>query len=193
MRGSLKQQQFAAAAQGATCRSHLKVATGCSQIRAQQIESYFDGSPAFLRDGSMNDLNVRLPARWVEERVIHLAFALCWLTVAAILFVGDGIVGAQDADSPPQGKTAGSKKDIYGDPLFIGASMRLGTIRYRHEGWLRQIEFLSDNETVVVGLFSGQQAIGKRPCRQHDSDLGPLVIDLPTREPVAFWSRDGRR
>lgn len=46
---------------------------------------------------------------------------------------------------------AENRTDVYGDPLPENALVRMGTVRYRHPGWYKRIDFLSDNRTIVIG------------------------------------------
>lgn len=59
------------------------------------------------------------------------------------------IVPAAPADVAALASSAGV--DLYGDALPRGAVARLGTVRYRHPGWYKRIEFLPDHESFITG------------------------------------------
>src|SRR5262249_11270710 len=53
-----------------------------------------------------------------------------------------------DRSKPAEKKKAGA--DLFGDPLPEGALARLGTVRFRHAGWIGALTFSPDG-TLVAG------------------------------------------
>src|SRR5262249_53416478 len=72
------------------------------------------------------------------------------LRIGLTLLVGPLIfVGGVCAD-PPENK-AKHHYDVYGDPLPRGAVARLGTLRWRHDGFVHHLVFSPDDKTLAAG------------------------------------------
>src|SRR5262245_59498531 len=67
------------------------------------------------------------------------------------------------------GPPAPLRVDVYGDPLPVGARARLGTVRLRHAGAVRDLTFAPDGRAVVSASVDGSirlwdAATGKELC-----------------------------
>jgi WD40 repeat protein len=94
------------------------------------------------------------------------------------------------AGAAPPGSGKGGK-DLFGDPLPLGASVRLGTVRFRHgdNKWISifRIAFSKDGQELL--------SVGDGSVRVWDSRTGRLVRSLPTdglNVRGAAFSLDGR-
>ncbi|HMC63738.1 MAG TPA: hypothetical protein VKI65_02255, partial [Gemmataceae bacterium] len=69
---------------------------------------------------------------------------------------------------PPAEKKQPPRLDRYGDPLPEGAIARLGTVRFRHAGWIEHLAFSPDG-TLLAGAGSDGirlwESISGRPVR----------------------------
>lgn len=132
-----------------------------------------------------------------NKQPAYLVRLLVW--IGTVCFTGV-VVGQDDQiaakleaihpEAPPYTALDDSgRADLYGDPLPRGASVRLGTIRYRHPGWFKRVAFLADNETFVVGT-------DHNTVRLWNARSGRMVreIALGDARLQAFGlSRDGSR
>jgi WD40 repeat protein len=73
--------------------------------------------------------------------------------------------------------------DLYGDPLPTGALVRLGTVRFRHDGRMLAVAYAADGKTLVTA--SEDQAV-----RRWDSVTGQELKRFPARG-FAALSADG--
>jgi WD40 repeat protein len=87
-------------------------------------------------------------------------------------------------DAPPR-----NRLDIYGDPLPRGAISRLGTVRYRHNGWYKRATFLGQSDELAIGTKDNG-------VRIWSATTGGLVREIDVHDPgyfVAFAaSADGK-
>ena len=67
--------------------------------------------------------------------------------LASTLFAGLAGLAANPAPSPSKP----AKVDVCGDPLPVGASARLGTVRLRHGGQISCMALSPDNKSLVSG------------------------------------------
>ncbi len=162
--------------------------------RSSQVESRID---AILDDA--RPLARRLRPRETFALVVAMASALAVVTcLRAELALaqqpqqrpadGQSAAAAQaspanpgDGDAASAGPQA-TAVDRYGDPLPPGATTRLGSLRYRHPGFMwKRIAFLPDSQTFAVGGQSQQ-------VRLWDARSGKLVheIDHGSGQLVAF-------
>jgi RNA polymerase sigma factor (sigma-70 family) len=96
------------------------------------------------------------------------------------------------SDNTPPGK------DLYGDPLPVGAIARLGTVRFHHAGWAGGICFSPDGRTLYSGGKDSVEAWDVSSGRRHwkAAFQGPpfvLGIDLsPDGKLVAVSHSNGK-
>jgi WD40 repeat protein len=83
--------------------------------------------------------------------------------------------------------------DSYGDPLPPGAVARLGTLRFRHEGWGHSLGFTPDGKELASTSWEGQvyfwDAGSGRPLRQFRL---PYPVALAPLEYALAISPDGK-
>jgi RNA polymerase sigma factor (sigma-70 family) len=95
--------------------------------------------------------------------------------------------------------------DLYGDPLPAGAIARLGTVRFRHGGWLMDVLVTPDGRTLIsaggrsVEIWDAQTGRRKRKIAFPQApshyvsgvDLSPdgklLVVNRYERNKMRFW------
>ncbi len=79
----------------------------------------------------------------------------------AVLLIGTSLLGRPpaQAEQPVPARNEPARTDLYGDPLPPGALARLGTVRFRHDGWgvwgLQGLAFLPDSKTLVTASSEG--------------------------------------
>ncbi len=135
--------------------------------------------------------------------------AACALA-ATVLALGAGLVAQQKPGAPSQAPppAAAEKQpksnepgtaapaDGHGDPLPPGAVARLGTVRFRHEGWISQFALAPDGRSVAAvagqGLVLWDAAAG-RPLRRFEDERGDELRTLafaPDGKAVAVGGQD---
>ena len=101
---------------------------------------------------------------------------------------GQPASSAQAKDEP--------RRDRYGDPLPLGAIVRLGTLRFRAPGEIVALAFAPDNKTLAVsahgGLFLFDATSGKRIKRFPSATDDSVRGTWGTENPIVF-SPDGKR
>src|SRR6516165_9296613 len=73
-------------------------------------------------------------------------------TAALLLPWTTAVTTAQDQRPTGSGKTAPMPRvvDQFGDPLPTGALVRLGTVRFRHDGRMLAVAYAADGKTLVT-------------------------------------------
>jgi RNA polymerase sigma factor (sigma-70 family) len=111
------------------------------------------------------------PVTALAEGVLH-AMSLNRLTTTAALLLGMGFLAtgagvlayrALAANPPPAARPAPAapgpdrpRTDRHGDPLPPGAVARLGTVRFRQDGWgLEGLAFVGDGKTLLTATSQG--------------------------------------
>jgi RNA polymerase sigma factor (sigma-70 family) len=127
--------------------------------------------------------------------------------VAMLLALGVGVVGfayqspASDATAEPPGRTAqetGAKRnrrDPFGDPLPPEALARLGTIRFRHGGYIEGLAFGRDGRSLITtasdGLRVWDAATGELR-RWFDPKNAALAVAITSDQTWIAVSPDGK-
>ena len=111
-----------------------------------------------------------------------------WLTLISVICAGSL------ADRPLRNSQAKQQVDHYGDPLPPGATLRLGTVRYRSSiGSV--VGFLPDSTTVITSTWL-KLGIGRKGIRFWDATTGKLLreidVEASSMRGVAL-SPDGKR
>ncbi|HEY7309480.1 MAG TPA: sigma-70 family RNA polymerase sigma factor [Gemmataceae bacterium] len=88
----------------------------------------------------------------------------------------------QGADAPRSPK---ARTDRYGDPLPPGALARLGTVRFRHAGWMERLAFTSDGTRLA---YAGNDGI-----RLWETTSGRPVRHFGERSDAFAFLDDGKR
>jgi WD40 repeat protein len=83
-----------------------------------------------------------------------LKVILAYGIVAALgdvgLMAGHFARGAAPTEAAPASENKTERVDLYGDPLPVGAVLRLGTTRFRLSGYgMQRLDFLPDNKTLI--------------------------------------------
>ena len=100
---------------------------------------------------------------------------------------GAAISAAESGPEQEPTERRSDSVDLYGDPLPRGAIARLGTVRFRNEGWHQRICILPGGRTLAS--LSTDNSV-----RIWNADTGRLVdeLDLGGKRPAAFGlSADG--
>jgi RNA polymerase sigma factor (sigma-70 family) len=149
------------------------------------------------------------------KMTLVLALTLCVLAAGAGMMAwpapgADREAGASQPAEPAKrprleaGKLS-PRTDLYGDPLPAGAIARLGTVRFRHGGWLMDVLVSPDGRTLISGgghsveIWDAQT--GRRkweitfpqapPHYVSGIDLSPdgklLVVNRYERNKMRFW------
>jgi RNA polymerase sigma factor (sigma-70 family) len=137
-----------------------------------------------------------LRAHWISQLKILavVAAAVGALAWAAPAFLASRPEVRPDARSShaapnvPRIATGLSKRDLYGDPLPQGASLRLGTTRHRQESPIHRIAYSPDGKYVVTDADDGT-------FRIWSSDGGHLIRRVAMGESPIHdfaFSRDAR-
>jgi WD40 repeat protein len=97
------------------------------------------------------------------------------------------VAGRAKPAPPANEEVRPANTDLYGDSLPRGALARLGTVRYRHEGWHKRIEFLANSHTFVVGTY-------QNTAKLWEASNGKLVRESKIDGLFASFavSRDGK-
>ncbi|HEY7312303.1 MAG TPA: sigma-70 family RNA polymerase sigma factor, partial [Gemmataceae bacterium] len=131
--------------------------------------------PAPLRGAAMQAIhgNVSARAAVLAEGILKTAILTPMKLTAAVLLTLGVLAGAglaashflarkpaedQPLASAPPDKPKSEKAervDLYGDPLPPGALRRMGTVRFRHRGFLGSVAFSPDGKTLAAGGYSG--------------------------------------
>jgi len=100
-------------------------------------------------------------------RLTFVALALSLATCASVAV----------ADDPAS--SSSPRHDLYGDPLPQGAISRLGTLRYRHPGWYKRVEFLPDRRTFAVGTSDNTVRLwdARSGMMVHEVDINDDYLD----------------
>jgi WD40 repeat protein len=127
--------------------------------------------------------------------LLKLRLAVAGLLALAVLGGGTGLLLSQaPRQARPAPRSEGGPapaRDLYGDPLPAGAALRLGTVRFRHEGHWGDgagVLFAPDGKTVVTWAngFS---------LRFWETASGRLLGQIESDEALfqwLAWSPDGR-
>ncbi|MCH7727050.1 MAG: PQQ-binding-like beta-propeller repeat protein [Planctomycetes bacterium] len=79
-----------------------------------------------------------------------------------------------------------TRKDLFGDVLPAGAIARMGTVRFRHSGWVKSVAFCDDGKLVVSESQTGNLRDEFRGVRLWDATSGKELRRIPgTRAVVA--------
>lgn len=113
------------------------------------------------------------------------------LTSKLLLFAASSALfltfGAQGGGDRAWGGGTPARTDRFGDPLPKDALVRLGTMRFRVEGYVSSVAFSPDGRWVAAGDSCGLvylwEVATRKVIRQHDAGEGG---------PVVFFTRDGK-
>jgi WD40 repeat protein len=83
--------------------------------------------------------------------------------------------------------SAAEPVDLYGDALPTGAKLRLGTVRWQHEGWVTSLAFSPDGKTLATGGGDNVVRLWGVASKQPTREL-PAVGKV---ESIAF-NREGK-
>jgi RNA polymerase sigma factor (sigma-70 family) len=127
--------------------------------------------------------------------LLKLRLALAGVLALAVLGGGTGLLLSQSPGRTGLGRGADERpapgRDLYGDPLPAGAALRLGTVRFRHEGHWGDgagVLFSPDGKTVVTW---GNGFL----LRFWETASGRMLGEVRSEEALfefLAWSPDGR-
>ncbi len=118
-----------------------------------------------------------------------------------ILLAGLLVVPALSAGGRPGGKAQAAERqpttDRYGDPLPEGAIARLGTMRFRHPGWLRTVAYAPDGKTLVSTAENDSLCLWNaddgRLLRRFDKSPSQAAAYSPDGKVLAAVGRLGQK
>lgn len=131
------------------------------------------------------------------KTTLILALTLCALAAGAGMMAQPTRNPKPESQAPPPAEHAKHPRaevvkpqplmDLYGDPLPAGAVARLGTVRFRHEGFLRDVLVSPDGRTLISADYQSVEwwdaQTGRRRRRLSFSEHPYIGIDV---------SRDGK-
>ena len=122
----------------------------------------------------------------MQYRFIHIAVPLAVVLITLPLLAFPQEPPPPDKQ-PPQDQSPTPRLDLYGDPLPEGATMRRGSLKFRHLGLINCVAYSPDGKILATG--------GDDRCiRLWDVDTSKQIHELPTQGRVTSlaFSPDGK-